>query len=187
MANQTSAFFDLVQKRQSVRRFTEATVEREKLIQCVKAAHLAPSAENSQPWQYIFVDNKELKKKLARRAFSGVFRATRWAQNAPVLVVLCAKLDIVANRIGKHISGIPYYLLDMGISGEHFVLQAQELGLGSCWIGWFSARGAKRALNLPRLWRPVAMLAVGYSAHQRIRQKKRRDVEEIYEFNGVPG
>jgi len=31
------------------------------------------------------------------------------------------------------------------------------------------------------------MLAVGYSAHQRIRQKKRRDVEEIYEFNGVPG
>ncbi len=186
MPKQTSAFFELVQNRQSVRRFTEATVEREKLIQCVKAAHLAPSAENSQPWRYIIVDDNELKQTLARKAFSGVFRATRWARNAPVLVVLCAKLDLVANRIGKQFSGIPYYLLDMGISGEHFVLQAQELGLGTCWIGWFSSRGAKRALNLPRSWRPVSMLAVGYSAHQRIRQKKRREIEEVYGFNRVP-
>lgn len=175
---------ELAATRSSVRSFQKTPVPREALLKCIEAARLAPSAENSQPWRYLIVDDPQLKDRLSRHAFSGVYRATLWAAQAPVLVVLFARLDLLANRLGRRITGIPYYLIDIGISGEHFVLQAQELGLGTCWIGWFSARGVKKALKTPLGYRPSAMLAVGYPAHSSQRLKKRKPLEEIYGFNG---
>lgn len=177
-------FLELASTRSSVRSFQPTPVPREALVQCVEAARLAPSAENSQPWRYLIVDDPQVKERLARYAFSGIYRATLWAAQAPVLVVLFARLDLLANRLGRRITGIPYYLIDIGISGEHFVLQAHELGLGTCWIGWFSARGVKKAVAAPLGYRPSAMLAVGYPAHSTLRAKRRRPLEEIYRFNG---
>ena len=180
---QDSAFFNLVQSRSSVRKFQNKPVERELLQQCVHAARLAPSAENVQPWRYFIADDDEVKNRLARHAFSGIYRPTRWAANAPVLVVIFAELDILASRIGKQMTGIHYYLIDIGISGEHFVLQAQELGLGTCWIGWFSAKGVHKALKAPKHLRPVEMLAVGYPAHNYTRERKRKPLNDILYYN----
>lgn len=176
---------DLIKSRSSVRTFADKKVDRDLLLQCVEAARLAPSAENAQPWRYVILDDPEIKSETAKHAFSGIFAATRWAAKAPLLVVIFARLDLIANRLGRLATGIPYYLIDIGISGEHFVLQAQELGLGTCWIGWFSAAGIKKALKTPRSWRPVAMLAVGYPLHTEQREKKRRPLEEICTFNGT--
>ncbi len=176
-------FLNLVKSRSSVRKFLDKPVPRDLLQHCVEAAHLAPSAENVQPWRYVIVDDLQVKDNLARHAFSGIYRATRWAAKAPVLVVIFAELDILANRLGKQVTGINYYLIDIGISGEHFVLQAQELGLGTCWIGWFSAKGVKKALKAPKHLRPVAMLAVGYSHPQYTRQRKRKPLTDILYFN----
>ena len=176
-------FLSLVTSRRSVRRFRQTPVEREALLKCAEAARLAPSAENVQPWRFVMVDDPALKAELAKHAFSGLYRATRWAEKAPVMVVILAELDILANRIGKEITGISYYLIDIGIAGEHFVLQAQELGLGTCWIGWFSQKGVRKALDLPRKYRPVSLLAVGYPDFREQREKKRRSLEEICWFN----
>lgn len=176
---------ELIRARSSVRVFTEQKVDRNLLLQCIEAARLAPSAENAQPWRYVILDDPELKNKVAGNAFSGIFAATQWAAKAPVLVVIFARLDLIANRLGRLATGIPYYLIDIGISGEHFVLQAQELGLGTCWLGWFSSSGIKKALKTPRSWRPVAMLAVGYPLHPEPREKKRRPLTEICTFNGT--
>lgn len=177
---------DLVQNRQSVRKFDSHPIEKHLLLQCVEAARLAPSAENAQPWRFIILNDPEVLAKFAQDAFSGVYAATRWASKAPVLVLICAELDFLANRLGKTITGIPYYLLDLGIAGEHFILQAQELGLGTCWIGWFDPRRAQKSLQLPRAWRPVAVLAVGYPAKELSpRPKKRLPLEQICFFNGI--
>ncbi|HPM60662.1 MAG TPA: nitroreductase family protein, partial [bacterium] len=97
--------------RRSVRRFDGRPVERELLRSCVDAARLAPSAENVQPWRFLVVDDPTLKARLAEGAFSGIYRVTSWAERAPVLVVLFAELDILANRLGKRVTGIDYYLL----------------------------------------------------------------------------
>ncbi len=166
-----------------MRRFQDKPIEREKLVQCVEAAHLAPSAENVQPWRFCIVDDPTVKTKLAKHAFSGIYKATRWAEQAPVLLVIFAELDILANRLGKQMTGINYYLIDIGIAGEHFVLQAEELGLGSCWIGWFNPKGAKKALNVPRAYRAVEMLALGYPAEHYRRERKRKPLEAIHFFN----
>jgi nitroreductase len=167
----------------SMRKFQNKAVDRQLIEQCVEAARIAPSAENVQPWRFAIVDDPATKAKLATQAFSGVYRATRWAAKAPVLVVIFAELDILANRLGKQMTGINYYLIDVGIAGEHFVLQAQELGLGSCWIGWFNAKGAKKALKAPRSYRAVEMLALGHPDENYQRTRKRHSINDISFFN----
>jgi nitroreductase len=180
-----TSFIELVKSRRSVRRFQEKPVERELLLQCIEAARFAPSASHVQPWRFLIVDDPDLKEVLAQKAFSGIFSATRWAAKAPVLVVILAELDITTNRIGKQFTGLHYYLIDIGIAGEHFVLQAEELGLGTCWIGWFSERGVRKALDIPRKYRPASMLAIGYPNVEHFSDKNRHPVEKICLFNKV--
>ena len=181
------SFLHLVQTRRSIRRFADRPVEREKILACIEAARWAPSAEHVQPWRFIVVDDPGLKERLAASAFSGIYAPTRWAARAPVLIVLLAKPDVLANRLGAAIQGTNYYLLDMGIAGEHLVLQAHELGLGTCWIGWFSARGARKALGVPRRYRIVSLIAIGYPAHSQLKPKQRKLLEELCRFNTSEG
>jgi len=186
MTNAPDTLLDLIRSRRSVRRFTDQPVDREKILMCLEAARLAPSAENVQPWRYFIADDPEIKAKLVEGAFSGIYHVSRWAAAAPVLVVLFAELDLLANRIGKQITGISYYLIDLGISGEHFALQAHALGLGICWIGWFSASGVRRALLVPRKYRPVAMFAMGYPTQTTFKNKRTLPLEEMAWFNRLP-
>ena len=181
-----SHFQNLVQSRRSVRKFSSQKVERELICKCVEAARLAPSAENAQPWRFLIVDDEQKKNELAKYGFSGIYAMSRFALKAAVLVVVLAELDIIANRIGKQFTGISYYLIDIGIAGEHFVLQAQELGLGTCWIGWFSDRGVRKALHLPRKYRPVSLLALGYPDVGKYKEKKIKDLNDICWFNQLP-
>ena len=77
------SFFELVKKRYSVRRYSGEPVAREKIERCLEAARLAPSACNGQPWQFIVVDEPELKEK--GRATFGPFQ---FKLAAPALVGL---------------------------------------------------------------------------------------------------
>jgi nitroreductase len=174
---------DLIVQRQSVRKFEERPVEREKILTCIEAARLAPSAENVQPWRFLVLDEAERIKSFAEQVFSGLYRYTRWAANAPVIIVIFAERDILANRLGKEIQGTHYYLIDVGIAGEHLVLQAEKLGLGSCWIGWFHAKNAQKFLGVPRGWRAVSLLAMGYPRYKKKEKRPKKKMEEILYFN----
>lgn len=179
-----SKFLDIVKARRSVRKYQDKPVEREKLMQCIESARLAPSAENVQPWRFIVVDDPALKVELSSQAFSGIYRPTQFAAKAPVIVVILAKLDILANRIAKQIQGIHYYFIDAGIAGEHFALQAQELGLGTCWIGWFHPRKVRKVLKIPRNYKIVSLMSVGYPDGSPLKEKKRLAINEMSWFNG---
>jgi len=184
MSRNAFSILPVIEKRYSLRAFADRPVEREKILTCIEAARLAPSAENSQPWRFVVLDDPELKKAFGEAVFSGVYRMTRFALSAPVLIVILAKLDIVANRIGRWIQGTQYYLLDIGIAGEHLVLQAQALGLGTCWIGWFDAKKALQFLRLSKGLRPCAILAMGYPKFpERMPSRKRKKLDEILIWN----
>jgi len=131
---------DLLKHRKSVRKFLGRPVEREKIMMCLEAARLAPSACNSQPWRFIVVDDERLKNKLCGAAFSGIYSINSFCKMAPVIVVV----------ISEKFRGTKYYLIDIGIAVEHFVLQAEDLGLGTCWIGWFNERAVKSILDVPQ-------------------------------------
>jgi nitroreductase len=160
-------------------------VEREKIAACLQAARLAPSAHNAQPWRFLVVDDPELKDRLCRKAFTGAYRVSRFAAQAPVLIVVLVRKDIVVHFVGRRIQGTSYHLIDTGIAGEHLVLQAEEMGLGTCWMGWFSRRGARRALGLPRRYKVVALIPVGYPASRPPRETVRKPLAVVAWWNGV--
>ncbi len=176
-------FLDLVKERTSVRRFQQRAVEQNDIITCIEAARLAPSAENVQPWRFVVLDDPQRIEEFSQKVFSGLYRFTRWAGKAPVLITIFAELDWLANRLGKQIQGTHYYLLDIGIAGEHLVLQAQQLGLGTCWIGWFNAGKAAKILGVPRSWRAVSLIAMGYPRDEVKNIKQKKKMEEILFFN----
>ncbi len=178
-------FQQLVKNRRSIRRYLERPVEREKILACIEAARLAPSADNVQPWRFLIIDDPELKAKFAQEVFSGIYFISKFAAKAPVLIMILGRLDIIANRIGKQIQDIHFYLIDIGIAGEHIVLQAEELGLGSCWIGWFNIRKARKFLKIPRKYKIVSLMAMGYYEKRPTREKKRKELEEIAWFNKI--
>ncbi|MBN2364913.1 MAG: hypothetical protein EH225_02040 [Calditrichaeota bacterium] len=180
-------FLNLVRQRRSIRHFDPKPVEKEKTVTCIEAARLAPSAENVQPWRFVVMDDPARIAAFSDTVFSGIYRFTRWASRAPVLIAIFAEKDWLANRLGKEIQGTSYYLIDIGIAGEHLVLQAEELGLGTCWIGWFHARKARKFLAAPKGWRAVALIAMGYPRGKRNKTKEKRKkkmLEEILYFNG---
>ena len=179
------SFQNLVQNRRSIRKYLEKPVEREKVLTCLEAARMAPSADHVQPWRFLVIDEPELKKKVTDEVFYGIYSKTKFAAKAPVIIVMLAKLDVVANRIGKQIQGIHYYFIDMGIAGEHIVLQAEELGLGTCWIGWFSTRKTRKLLNIPRKYKIVSLLSIGYCESRPTKEKKRKSLSEIAWFNKI--
>jgi len=182
------AFLKLCRLRRSVRKFADRPVERPVLEYCLEAARLAPSADNTQPWRFIVLDDPKQKQALANAVFRGVFTASRWAAKAPVLVCLLLKEHALV-KLGGGAAGVKLQVLDAGIAGEHFALAAAEQGLGTCWIGWFDSRACIRHLGLKgRGYKAVALFAVGYPAPDtRLREPRRKPLADVAFWNSRPG
>ncbi len=174
-----TAFQTLELCRRSVRRYAERPVPDEAIVSILESARQAPSAENSQPWCFVVVRDPAVRQRVARASFSGIFSATRFAGRAPALIALCARRGS-ATEAAKAVKDRAMYQLDCGIAGEHLVLRAAELGLGTCWIGWFNRRAARRALRIPFHVQVVAFIAVGYPvADAAPRPRKRRALSSM--------
>ena len=172
-------FLELVKKRQSVRKYSDKPVPKDAIERCLEAARLAPSACNSQPWSFIVVDSPELKNKVAEAAFSGIYSSNSFAKSAPVLVAVITEHSKFIAALGGYFRGTQYNLIDVGIAAEHFVLQAAEEGLGTCWLGFFNEKEVKKVLNIPKEKKVDIMLSVGYPADDKIREKSRKPLKEI--------
>jgi nitroreductase len=149
--------------RSSVRRYlSEPPVDDVHLAAVLEAARLAPSAENAQPWRFVVVRDPEVRGRLVEEAFSGIYRRSRRI-DAPVFLALCGVHGAVdlAGRLAGHAS---YTLTDCGIAGEHVVLAAADMGLGTCWIGMFDRRRARRVLGIPAGVNLIALIALGWPA-----------------------
>lgn len=176
------SFLELVKNRQSIRTYSDISIEREKLNRCLEAARLSPSACNSQPWRFIVVDTPELKDKIAKSTFSELVSFNKFSLTAPALVVVTASKGNLKTKVGQMITNIPYYLIDIGIAAEHFCLQAAEEGLGTCMIGWFNEKEIKKHLNIPKNKRVSLVIAIGYPKSDIIRAKNRKPLEEVSNF-----
>ncbi len=176
-------FLELVNKRQSQRSYKDTPVEREKILKCIEAARLAPSACNSQPWRFVVVDNSELKTKIAATASAKILGMNQFANQAPVIVALVDEGSNLTAKLGGKIKDKEYNKLDIGIAAEHFCLQATEEELGTCMIGWFDEKNAKKLLNIPAKKRIELLITVGYPANDKIRTKMRKQISEIHSFN----
>jgi len=178
-------FSELIKMRQSVRKYQDKPVEKEKLQTLIEAVRLAPSASNSQPWKLILVDEPELKDNVARATFSKAVSFNKFAPEAPVIAVLTVEKPKLITQIGGRIKDKEFPLIDIGIAAEHFCLQAAELGLGTCMLGWFDEKTIKKLLNIPRKIRIGLVITLGYTEEAYpLRKKIRKDAAVMSSFNG---
>ncbi|MGQ9479659.1 MAG: nitroreductase family protein [Thermoproteota archaeon] len=156
---------EAIRTRRSIRKYKDTPVEEEKIIQCLDAARWAPSANNSQPWEFIVVRDPESRKKLAE-----IHRYGRFMAESPVVVVFVANPRKSEN----------WYHGDVAVAVQNFLLAAQSLGLGTCWIGVLNTpfeEPIKRLLGVPEELRILCTVSVGYPYESPTRS--RRPLEEI--------
>lgn len=139
--------------RRSVRAYSQAAIEPEKLTRILEAARLAPTARNQQDWKLVLVKNADIKAKLVDAAAPH----QQFLKGAPLLIVACALNPAYVMRCGH-----PAFLIDLAIVLEHVALQAVREGLGTCWIGSFDEAKAKAVLGIPQELRIVELMSVGY-------------------------
>ncbi|MBM9537524.1 nitroreductase family protein [Desulfobulbus alkaliphilus] len=177
-------FSELIAIRQSVRAYADTPVEAEKLVLLIEAVRLAPSASNSQPWKLILVDDLELKNKVAQATFSPLVSFNKFAPQAPVLAVLVMEKPKWITQIGGMLKSREFPLIDIGIAAEHFCLQAAELGLGTCMLGWFDEPVIKQLLHIPKQKRIGLVITLGYAkAGTSMRKKIRKSREQMCSYN----
>jgi nitroreductase len=171
-------FIELVRQRTSCRSYLPKPVPREHLELMIEAARLAPSACNLQPWRFAVVQDETARMRLIKEALRfGI--DMKWAADAGALIALGIRSKGWVHKAGTKISGVEYPQLDLGIAGEHLVLQAEELGLGTCWIGWIRQKAVRQIIGWPKSILPMGLISVGWPASDERRLRPRKDCGEI--------
>ena len=173
-------FKELIIKRQSSRKFKTEAVPAEAIDACIEAARLAPSACNSQPWKFIVVDDEALKRQVGEAAAS--MGMNKFCPFAPCIAAVVLEKPGVISAIGSVLKDKEYALMDIGIAAEHFCLQAAELGLGTCMVGWFDEKKVRQLLGIPKNKRIPLLITIGYP-DDALREKVRKTTEEMCSKN----
>lgn len=173
---------DLVNRRQSERRYLNKPVEKEKLDRILEAGRLSPSACNGQPWRFVVVDEPELRAEVAAATESQVLRMNSFVQQAPVLIVIIREKSNITSRAGDLLKNKDYSLIDIGIATASMAYQAAAEGLGTCIIGWLDEKKIRKLLGVPGSKKVELVLTVGY-ADSKHREKLRKKPGEAISFN----
>ena len=171
---------EAIQTRQSDRDYQSTPIEPEKIRQCIESARLAPSACNAQAWKFVVVDNLDTKNKIADCAAS--MGMNKFLHQAPVIIAIVLEKPNATSRIGGWIQGKEYTLIDIGIAAEHICLQATELGIGSCIIGWFDEKKVKKILQVPKSKKVPLIISLGYARGEH-REKVRKPFDAVCSYN----
>jgi len=147
-------FLELAKARYSVRAFKDTPIEQEKLDLILESGRVAPTACNNQPQKIYVAKSEESRNKLAS--------VCKYTFDAPVILAICYDKDRVWNN--PLMPGYTSGDVDASIVCTHMMLQAAELGLGSCWVGYFNADEVAKALAIPENLTISALLPIGYPA-----------------------
>lgn len=148
-------FFELTKARYSVRKYADKPVEPEKLDKILAAGATAPTAKNQQPQRIYVLESPE--------AIEKIRGITRCAFNAPVVLLVCGDKEAAWTN---PFNGRNSAEMDCSIVTTQMMLQAQELGLGTCWVCWFDTEATKKAFNIPETQEVFALLPLGYPAEE---------------------
>ena len=198
-----------IENRVSVRSFTAEAVSKETLREIIRRAGMAPSINNSQPWKFLIISNKELLAKMAEGVTyslsslpakgaddpnSNVLSRVEWFstffEEAPVLIALLMKPYISVAEQGTAISHEEINQMrnypDMQTAGaavQNILLSAVDFGLGACWMSapLVAQEKLEGLLKVQDPWKLITFVALGHPYGKPAR-KTRKSVEEISEF-----
>jgi nitroreductase len=146
---------ELIKKRRSIRKYTEAPVSDSAVKTLLEAAMAAPSADNSQPWEFIVVRQDGLRQQLAQ-----THPWSRMCAGAPVVFVVC-----VHERRSSH------WVEDASAATENLLLAATGLDLGAVWVGIYPnlryEGHVRHVLGIPSGLRVLCLVPVGHPAESK--------------------
>ena len=169
-------FTEIANNRQSCRNYdAERAVEQEKLDAILESARLSPSACNGQP--YLMTVCRGESAKAVAKAVQGM-GMNKFADNAPILIVISEKPYVASAALGAKVKGNDYRSIDIGILAAYITAEAATQGLGSCILGWFDDAKLREICSLDAPARLV--ITLGYPKEgDKLRKKKRKDMAEI--------
>ncbi|MBP3330576.1 MAG: nitroreductase family protein [Clostridia bacterium] len=173
-------FMNLVNSRESCRHFLKKEVEREKLINCIEAARLAPSACNSQPWSFVIVNKEGLLEPVAKATQK--IGMNKFTDNAGAFIVVCQEKANFTAKIGSVLQETAFQDIDIGIAVTHICYEATAQGLSTCILGMFDDKKIINTLNMPKNKKIKLVIAVGYAERDYLRKKVRKEFDEIAYF-----
>ncbi len=188
---------NLLKKRCSVRKFSGKEVSEEIIDYILEAGRLSPSGGNEQPWKFVVIKDKGIKKKVSQIAYNQT-----WIENADFLIVLITRIvtdeeggrDIQKARFPEIEAEIESMDKDLysklnqeehqtKIPGTHMVLAALEHGIGSTWISYFKVNELSKLLGLPEEYLPSEIIAFGYPKTEMKATKKKKKDEVVFYNN----
>jgi len=148
-------FFEVINRRFSVRSFQTTAVEDATLQAILEAVNNAPSAGNLQAFEVVVIRDPERKRQLVKASFDQSFIA-----QAPVALVFLTNPDRNRAKYGSRGAEL-YSVQDTTIACTYAQLAATASGLGTCWVGAFDEDRVREVVGAPAAWRPVAILPIG--------------------------
>lgn len=181
---------DAISKRRSIRRFKPDPVSEELILQLLESARLAPSGSNTQPWRFIVVRDAGTRQKLQAASYNqrhvgqapviiaccaDIRAFGEFPERIDELIATGAlpsktrEVFVPSLKKGEMSADMKWHLLiaatgNTDIAIEHMVIQAVELGLGTCWVRWFDDNKVKEILEIPESIEIIALLPIGYPA-----------------------
>lgn len=153
-----------IEMRRSIRKYIDKPVEDAKITQILESARLAPSGNNTQPWHYIIVKSEKMRQKVMEASHN-----QKWMMTAPVFIVCVADVrcrikddrEVYINDMSPE-DEVKRIIRDTSISVGYMLLEANNAGLGVCWVAEFTQEEIRPVLNIPSDKYVVGVITVGY-------------------------
>jgi nitroreductase len=162
--------FEALFTRRSIRKYLPKPVSDEDITLLLKAAMLAPSANNSRPWHFVVVRDEAARKALAER-----HPYAKMAAAAPLVIVVCANLDEQKES--------DFWAQDCSAATQNLMLAARGKNLGSVWCGLYPREEregvVREILHLPPNVRALSLVVIGHS-DQPFSEANRFNAEKIH-------
>ena len=165
-------YFEVVEKRQSIRKYQSRPIESEKVQAILRAANQAPSAGNFQAYEIYLTAKESVREAMARTTWD-----MAWIATAPLLIIFCTH----AERC-KYPGADTCAMQDASIATTQAMLAVTALGLGACWVGAFDPTRVAEVISAPEGVKPMAVLAIGYADETPERTPRRTLAELVHEL-----
>ncbi len=173
-----------IRERRSGRVFSSRPVDKTLLESILEAGRWAPSCSNTQAWDFVVLTDADALKK----AHAALSRGNSYAKSAPIMIIVVSREDH-----GCDIHGLPYFMMDVGLSVENMLLQAVHLGLmGHATAGW-DEEMLKSITGIPAEYRVITVVFFGYPGDlngvdestraKELQRSTRRPLSEIVHWN----
>lgn len=160
---------ETILRRRSKRAISEEELTETELESLARAAHLAPSCFNNQPWRFVFVDEPAKLDRIKESLPGGNY----WAKKAPLIIAIVSQQDLDCDLSQGRI----YYKFDCGLAVENLLLQATDMGLVSHPIAGFDPAVTREVLNVPAEFDLITLVIIGKPGNPEELSDKHRKVE----------